>query len=613
MSTYRTMMQQLASGWNTWNTNSIYCHVHLPSAFSIDLVFKDGQSNHLLEHGFIGHYSHGANTDLSLPEPRSWDGYYTELDLTWRENHFRVQSAEVDDEQLILITPIDADGRPNTIAVQGGLLWGREGSVRRDGNELVATTPAREYRVFVSATTDHDPYFRTGSPYLVCPATEPLAVSTGRRWSVDEVRKLIAERQQTIAQRQRQYGELAECYEGLHAAMAWNTIYDPLKDRVVSPVSRVWNYGWNGYVLFCWDTYFAGLMAGIDNKAVAYANVVEITREHTAAGFVPNFASGGVRGASEDRSQPPVGARVAWQLYRRWGDEWFLAEIFDDLLTWNRWWAEHRMTDRWLGWGSNGYSDPAGEGKRSSGTLKGAVLESGLDNSPMYDHATFDEQSEVMNLADAGLCGMYVMDCRCLAAMADVLDRSAEAQELRQRAEQITAVTGELWDEATGIFRNRHTDSGEVSDFLSPTNFYPLCGGVADQQQAERMMTEHLFNEDEFWGEWVLPSIARKDPGFEDQKYWRGRVWGPLNQIVYWGLQEYDLPDTRQRFADASAHCFLKEWREHKHVHENYNSITGEGVDAPSSNRFYHWGALLALIPLIEAGHYPQDHATRGW
>ncbi|MFW5830116.1 MAG: MGH1-like glycoside hydrolase domain-containing protein, partial [Planctomycetota bacterium] len=358
---------------------------------------------------------------------------------------------------------------------------------------------------------------------------------------------------------------------------------------------------------FCWDTYFAGLMAGIDNKELAYANVVEITREMTARGFIPNFASGGRRGSSEDRSQPPVGARVLLDLYRRWGDAWIVEEIFDELLHWNRWWAEKRVTDRWLGWGSNAFQSHSVHDQRQGGTLKGAVLESGLDNSPMYDEASFDPETEVMRMADAGLNGMYVMDCRALAELAEAIGRADDQRELLERAERFSSACAELWDEDAGIFLNRHTDSGTADPVLSPTNFYPLCGRIASQAQAERMLAEHLFNEEEFWGEWVLPASARNARGFEDQQYWRGRVWGPMNQIVYWGLQEYDLPEARRKFAEGSARTFLKEWREHKHVHENYNSITGEGCDAQSSNRFYHWGALLALIPLIEEGYYRAD------
>ena len=61
----------------------------------------------------------------------------------------------------------------------------------------------------------------------------------------------------------------------------------PKKDRVISPVSRIWSVNYCGYVLFCWDTYFAAYMA-FDNKELAYSNAIEITRTLTEGGFVPN-------------------------------------------------------------------------------------------------------------------------------------------------------------------------------------------------------------------------------------------------------------------------------------------------------------------------------------
>jgi len=118
------------------------------------------------------------------------------------------------------------------------------------------------------------------------------------------------------------------------------------------------------------------------------------------------------------------------------------------------------------------------------------------------------------------------------------------------------------------------------------------------------MLTEHLRNPDEFWGEWVLPSIARNDPAYPDQTYWRGRIWAPMNFLVYLGLRNYPgLPEAEQArrdLAERSAALLLKEWREHGHVHENYSSDTGEGCDKSNSDRFYHWGALLGLIALKE-------------
>jgi glycogen debranching enzyme len=235
------------------------------------------------------------------------------------------------------------------------------------------------------------------------------------------------------------------------------------------------------------------------------------------------------------------------------------------------------------------------------GTLQGAKYE-GLDNSPMYDDAPFHAGTNRMHFADVGTMGLYVADCRALAEIAGILGRHREAQELRARGERYNARLQALWDEKVGMFPNRNLDTGKSSTRLSPTNFYPLVGGTATPMQADRMVREHLLNPQEFWGDWVIPSIARSDPAFRDQDYWRGRIWGPMNYLVYLGLLNYDQPEARRQLAQKSLALFDKEWSGKGHVHENYNAITGSGDDVSSSDRFYHWGALLALIGYLEGG-----------
>jgi glycogen debranching enzyme len=123
---------------------------------------------------------------------------------------------------------------------------------------------------------------------------------------------------------------------------------------------------------------------------------------------------------------------------------------------------------------------------------------------------------------------------------------------------------------------------------------------AASAEQADRMVREHLENPAEFGGEFVLPSIARNDPAFHDQDYWRGRVWGPMNYLVYLGLRNYHQAAARQELAAKSQSLFMKEWKANGHVHENYNAILGQGDDVSSSDRFYHWGALLGFISYLE-------------
>jgi len=142
--------------------------------------------------------------------------------------------------------------------------------------------------------------------------------------------------------------------------------------------------------------------------------------------------------------------------------------------------------------------------------------------------------------------------------------------------------------------------TGEFNTRLSPTNFYPMLAHAATAEQAKVMIQKHLLNAKEFWGDWVIPSIERDDPAFRDQDYWRGRIWGPMNYLVYLGLRNYAEPAVRREFAQKSYDLFLKEWREKGHVHENYNAISGTGDDVLSSDRFYHWGALLGYVQYLE-------------
>jgi hypothetical protein len=287
-----------------------------------------------------------------------------------------------------------------------------------------------------------------------------------------------------------------------------------------------------------------------------------------------------------------------------------LEETFQPLLQWNRWWTTHRDVQGYLTWGSDGENKPVNLDDGTRGARAGAILESGLDNSPMYDSTTYNSQSHLLDFADVGLMSMYIADCDALATMADTLDKSGEARELRERSARYRAKLGTLWSTQDGIFLNQDLGTGKFSLRLSPTNFYPLLAEAATRAQATLMIQKHLLNPDEFWGQYVMPSIARNDPAFTEQNYWRGRIWGPMNYLVYLGLRNYDDPKTRQEFAQKSFDLFLKEWTEKGHVHENYNAVTGTGDDVTNSDRFYHWGALLGYIEYIEQTQ-PNDPRER--
>ena len=107
-----------------------------------------------------------------------------------------------------------------------------------------------------------------------------------------------------------------------------------------------------------------------------------------------------------------------------------------------------------------------------------------------------------------------------------------------------------------------------------------------------------------------LPSTPNSDAAYVDNAYWRGRVWGPLNLLVYMGLRHSkyaDIPEikaARQQLVVQSREALLVEWLPKHHVHENLNPDTGLGDDVSSSNPMYHWGALLGFLEMWEHGKF---------
>jgi neutral trehalase len=199
------------------------------------------------------------------------------------------------------------------------------------------------------------------------------------------------------------------------------------------------------------------------------------------------------------------------------------------------------------------------------------------------------------------------MDCESLSDLAKLLGRK-EATELSERAATVRKSLGSLWDEKSGQYLNYRTDRKAFSMVTSPTNFYPWLIKQADQQQAKQMTERHLLNPEEYGGPLMLPSCARNTAAFKEQNYWRGRIWGPLNFLCYLGIRNYELKEARDSLVSASLRLFTDNYntKDGAGIYENYNGVTGrgrmKGERLNASDNYYHWGALLPFISVVDAG-----------
>lgn len=622
----------LAGGWNTWNTQSVLSHVHLTTGFTLNLgLCHYGMLATLTDATFGQHLaalptgSELAEAELPrreiavYPGPHTYDGSYTSVRVKLGEVELTIESACVDERDFVLlVSSSKSKWKPPALLVEACFSWNLPGTVEDIDGVIIARTADGEQRLYTTGVIGSDPNQVRRAPTWVIPLSDDVAVSTSVPRDIEECREIVGRARTGAQTSHRRFGSHADLHEAMQSCLAWNVIYDPQHERVICPVSRHWNKLRLGYGIFCWDSFFAAWLLALDTKELSYACALETFRDMVAGKFVPNCVNGSGR-RTWDRSQPPIGSMAVRAIYLRHAELDFVREAWAPLLAWNRWWhRERRNKDGLLSWGSQPFEPTIGDPAEfwQPGTSRGAALESGLDNSPMYDGVPFDDERHLMCLSDVGLASLYITDCRCLADLAERLGYASEASELTARAAGYADQLQTLWSESAGIFLNRRTDTGEFSQQRSPTLLYPLMAGVATERQAARMVGEHLECGQGFGGEWTLPSISRDNPAFADQNYWRGRIWAPMNFLVYLGLKQYGFDAQARELAERSAQLLRRSWREDGAVYENYCANTGEGGNVTNSDPFYHWTGLFALMQFAEDGLYdlplPPRAMTKG-
>jgi len=393
-------------------------------------------------------------------------------------------------------------------------------------------------------------------------------------------------------------GLFAGAPEPIGNGMFWNSVYAQQTDAIIPTIGRRWADKFDGWMVGEWDCFLGSLLTSLEDKAQTVAAIKGILHEQTDTGMVPSTVYGA--GKVWDSSQPPIGSYMTWKVYQRLQDRELLEWAYPRLKKWHQWWLADRgdgqpwrdgNRDGLLEWGSDRGSAHSVGGR---GFMYVAKWESGMDDSPMWDDAVYDPHTYTMNLDDVGLNSFYASDAECLAKIAAILGRDDDARQFAAEYEHLKQlIRDRLWNEQDGIFENRFWN-GEFSKRLSPTSFYPMFAGVATPAQAKRMIEEHLLNPKEFWGEFVLPSIARNDPAFADQYYWRGSIWAPTNYFAYEGVDRYGYDKVAFDIAQKSYQLFMDDWKTNQRYNEQYLAWGGYGGGDPH----YAWGTLLCLIPL---------------
>lgn len=388
-----------------------------------------------------------------------------------------------------------------------------------------------------------------------------------------------------------QTGSFAGALDAVRDVTAWNTVWDDINMRPYTAISRNWNLSkFGGFGVWLNDQQYAAVMAGLLDPELERENILAWLAGTTPEGNLACLLT--ANDAWVDRTQLPLGAFLLWLSYLRTDSRPLLELAYDTLARNHAWWWRTRDPEG-RGLVSFGTSD-VGEGLYK-GTSFGARNESSMDNSPIHDEAIYDPQSRTLTTIDVGLNSILALDAEMLGRIARTHGFASAAASYEAEAEALRArIRDELWDDSRGLFANR-LRSGEFVRSVGPTSFYPLICGAPTPDQLERLVA-HLDDPSTFGGRFVIPGTSRDDPAALDNSYWRGRIWPPLNYLVWHGLRRCGLHERASKLATASFDLFRQTWEERRLSPENYNAETGEPLDQPDTEGFYNWGALMPLM-----------------
>lgn len=315
-------------------------------------------------------------------------------------------------------------------------------------------------------------------------------------------------------------------------------------------MDRVWS----------WDHCFNAIALAPGHPDLAWDSFIAPFDFQDGAGCLPDAIGEGA--VAHGFVKPPV---HGWALRRMMAVADFsrdrLAEAFDRLGRWTRWWLSRRDRD--------------GDG----------LCEYDHGNDSGWDNGTAFLRLPPVETPD--LAAFLAIQCDVLADLARRLDRPAgEAAEWTRLADaQIAAMDRALFDEAgRPLVRAAYTH-----DTFSPDTLMLRIPVLLGDRLPERLRAPLVadLESDRFLAEWGYATESPRSPFYKNDGYWRGPIWAPSTLLVCDGLRACGRPDLARRAAERFCRMCAKSG-----FAENFDAATGEGL----RDRAYTWTASVFLV-----------------
>ncbi len=351
--------------------------------------------------------------------------------------------------------------------------------------------------------------------------------------------------------------------------------------------------------LWLWDSCFHAVIWAHLGDDRALRELAAVLDGQLPGGLVPHMRYGGAPPdtwlgplpATSSLAQPPMYGHAIKVLHAhgisvpaetlaraRRGLDWLWSQRRSDLdliYVVHPWEAGNDHSPRWDGWGAPGTTrDDYDRAARTA-----------WNKARMHDLSFHDDGAAAWSstfVACPAAFNAYV--AFNMAELAEVLDDP----ELAERARRIAAAMDEhLWDEEQSLWADLAVVGG--TDPLART---PISDGVmgalvtTDAGRAEAALAQ-LALPHRFGAPFGPTNVARSDPAYDPQMYWRGAAWPHLSYLLWLALRRWQRLDEAAALARRTRDAAL-----HSGWAEYWDPETGEGLGAiPQS-----WTGLVAAM-----------------
>ncbi len=145
---------------------------------------------------------------------------------------------------------------------------------------------------------------------------------------------------------------------------------------------------------------------------------------------------------------------------------------------------------------------------------------------------------------------------KTLAVFLKILGDEEKSARFQREAEFIAdAVRSKMWDPNMEMFFDVNPKTGETTGVKAAVCFYPYMTDIPQKPHLEGFK-KHLFNPNEFWTPYPVPTLSVDDPMFNPHAEWRGkRLSCPWNGRV-WPMTNSHIAEamgtTARRFRDET-------------------------------------------------------------